>query len=101
MIKISYAGEKCWSEVTACSNARKILRRWGRRQKKNCKEVGAIYNMKSEIEIMVNTETALQALMGFRKVTVEFLKALIPKGTERADAICTVCYVKERGPPII
>ena len=50
---------------------------------------------------MVNTETALHVLRGFRKITAEFLKALTPKGTEQADAICTGCYVKGRGPPII
>jgi len=58
-------------------------------------------NTRSEIDNMVKIENTEQALMGFRKVTVEFLKVLIPKGTERADAICTVCYVKERSPPII
>ena len=58
-------------------------------------------NTKSEIDTMVKTENTEQALMGFRKVTVEFLKVLIHKGTERADTICTVCYVKDRGPPII
>jgi len=58
-------------------------------------------NIKSEMDTMINTETTLHVLRGFRKITAEFLKALIPKGTERADTICAVCYVKERSPPII
>jgi hypothetical protein len=53
------------------------------------------------MDTMVKTETTLHVLGGFRKITAEFIKALIPKGTERADAICTGCYVKGRGPPII
>ena len=61
----------------------------------------ALYNIKSEIDTMVKKENTEQALMGFRQIIAEFLKALIPKGTERADAIYTVCYIKDRGPPII
>ncbi len=58
-------------------------------------------NTKSEIDTMVKIENTERALMRFRKLTVEFLKVLIPKGTERADTICKVRYVKDRGPPII
>ena len=58
-------------------------------------------NTRSEIDNMVKIENTEQALMGFRKVTVEFLKVLIPKGAERADTTCTVHYVKDRSPPII
>ncbi|MCK5513346.1 MAG: hypothetical protein KAJ00_02510 [Deltaproteobacteria bacterium] len=72
--------------------------RWKAKEKTAKKLVIII---KSGIDTMVNTETALHALRGFRKITAEFLKALIPKGTERADTICMVCYVKDRGPPII
>ncbi len=99
MIKILHAGKEFWSEGTASPNALKILRRWGGRQKKNRKEVGA--GMKSEIDTMVKIENTEQALMEFHKITAEFLTVLIPKGTERADTICTVRYVKDRGPPII
>ena len=58
-------------------------------------------NTKSEIDTMVKIENTEQALMEFRKITAEFLKVLIPKGTERADTTCTVHYVKDRGPPVI
>ena len=57
--------------------------------------------MKSEIDTMVKIENTEQALMEFHKITAEFLTVLIPKGTERADTICAVCYVKERSPPIL
>lgn len=73
--------------------------RWKAKEKTAKKLV--LDNTRSEIDTMVKIENTEQALMGFRKVTVEFLKVLIPKGTERADTICTVRYVKDRGPPII
>jgi hypothetical protein len=53
------------------------------------------------MDIMANRETTLTKLRGFYKVTVEFLKAWILEETERADPIFTICYVKDRGPPIL
>jgi len=53
------------------------------------------------MDTMVNTETTLHVLGRFCKITAGFLRVLIHKGTERADAICTVWCVKDRGPPII
>ena len=73
--------------------------RWKAKEKTAKKLV--LDNTRSEIDTMMKVKNTEQALMGFRKVTVEFLKVLIPKGTERADAICTVCYVKERSLPTI
>ena len=72
---------------------------WKAKEKTAKKSV--LDNTKSEIDTMVKMENTEQALMGFRKVTEEFLKVLIPKGAERADTTCTVHYVKDRSPPII